>query len=92
MAAGNGESRENDARASLVDLLEKRLDRKLERIFRLLGLKYTSDDILVIYNGLKNNKPDFRLNALEFLDNLLEPNLKKILIPIIETAMVENHN
>ncbi len=86
---GNDESKENDARASLVDLLEKRLDRKLERIFRLLGLKYTSDDIFVIYNGLKNSKPDFRLNALEFLDNLLEPNLKKILIPIIETAMVE---
>lgn len=85
----NQASKEKNARLSLINLLEEKLDQNLERIFRLLGLKYSSDDIIVIYQGLKNSKPDFRLNALEFLDNLLEPNLKKVLIPIVETAMVE---
>ncbi|MBT8218382.1 MAG: hypothetical protein KJP00_01065 [Bacteroidia bacterium] len=77
------------ARAVLIRLLERRLDRNLERIFRLLGLKYTSEDIVTIYKGLQNKNRDLRLNAIEFLDNLLEPGLKKILIPIIETTMME---
>ncbi len=83
------EAKEKDGRDSLIDLLEKKLDRNLERIFRLLGLKYESEDIVTIYKGLKSNKPDFRVNAVEFLDNLLEPNLKKVLIPLVETAMIE---
>ena len=78
-----------DARNSLVTILEKRLDRNLERIFRLLGLKYSGDDILTIYKGLYSKKPDLRINGLEFLDNLLQPGLKKVLIPLVETSMLE---
>lgn len=78
-----------DARKSLVTLLERRLDNNLERIFRLLGLRYPADDIVAIFRSIQSTKPDMRLNALEYLDNLLEPNLKKILIPIIETTMLE---
>ncbi len=78
-----------DARKSLVNILEKRLDRNLERIFRLLGLKYSGDDIFVIYKGLHSKQPELRINALEFLDNLLQPGLKKVLIPLVETTMLE---
>jgi len=70
-------------------LLERRLDGNLERIFRLLGLKYPPDDILNIYQGLQSKKPDMRLNAVEFLDNLLETNLKRVLIPIVETVLLD---
>jgi AAA family ATP:ADP antiporter len=83
------EKEQLEARLGLSHLLEQRLDRNLERIFRLLGLNYPSEDILAIYESLRSEKPDLRLNALEFLDNLLEPNLKKVLIPLIETAMLE---
>lgn len=79
-----------DARKSLIALLERRLDGNLERIFRLLGLKYPPDDILIIYQSLQSKKPDKRINAIEFLDNLLEQNLKRVLIPIVETAMLDN--
>jgi AAA family ATP:ADP antiporter len=82
--------KEFDARQSLVDLLERRLDGNLERIFRLLGLKYPPDDILTIYQGLQSKKPDMRINAVEFLDNLLETNLKRVLVPIVETALLDN--
>ncbi|MBZ0241995.1 MAG: HEAT repeat domain-containing protein, partial [Bacteroidales bacterium] len=78
------------ARKSLIALLERRLDGNLERIFRLLGLKYPPDDILIIYQSLQSKKPDKRINAIEFLDNLLEQNLKRVLIPIVETAMLDN--
>ena len=79
-----------EARRGLTRLLEQRLDRSLERIFRLLGLKYPSEDIVAAYKSLRSQKEDLRINALEFLDNLLEPNLKKMLMPIVETATLES--
>jgi AAA family ATP:ADP antiporter len=82
--------KESEARKGLVDLLERRLDGNLERIFRLLGLKYPPDDILTIYQGLHSKTPDMRINAVEFLDNLLETNLKRVLVPIVETALLDN--
>ena len=61
-----------EARKSLIVLLEHRLDDNLERIFRLLGLKYPPGEIDTVYRNLKSDKPDLRVNAIEFLDNLLE--------------------
>ncbi len=80
---------QENARESLVKLLEARMDSSLERIFRLLGLKYPTEDIIPIYEGLQSNKPDLRANAVEFLENLLESSLKKILIPVLETALLD---
>ncbi|MEM1120200.1 MAG: hypothetical protein AAGJ18_07105, partial [Bacteroidota bacterium] len=77
------------ARWQLIKLVEKRMDKNLERIFLLLGLKYNPEDMVSIYRSIRGRKADVRINALEFLDNLLGINLKKIIIPIIETAMLE---
>ena len=79
-----------DARKSLIDLLERRLDGSLERIFRLLELRYPPEDILTVYKGIQSEKADLRMNAVEFLDNLLEARLKKVLIPILETAILNS--
>ena len=87
--AADRRDEQREARQSLINLLERRLDGNLERIFRLLGLKYPPDDIRNIYRSLQSNKPDLRSNAIEYLDNLLEPNLKRVLIPIVETAMLD---
>jgi AAA family ATP:ADP antiporter len=84
------DQKQSEARKRLVDLLERRLDGNLERIFRLLGLKYPPDDILSIFQGLQSKTPDLRVNAVEFLDNLLETNLKRVLIPIVETALLDH--
>ena len=89
-AAGSPAERQVDARQSLIVLLERRLDGNLERIFWLLGLRYPSEDMLSIYQGIQSKKPDMRINAVEFLDNLLESNLKRVLIPIVEAALLEN--
>jgi AAA family ATP:ADP antiporter len=78
-----------DARESLVGLLKKKLDNNLERIFRLLGLKYPPEDIFKIFQGLNSEQFDLSVNAIEFLDNLLEPNIKKVLVPLVETSMLE---
>ena len=83
------EQAQEKARANLVKLLEARMDGHLERIFRLLGLKYPTEDILPIFQGLQSNKPDLRINAVEFLENLLDSSLKKVLIPVLETALLD---
>ena len=77
------------ARELLVRVLEQRLDNNLKRIFRLLGLIYAPEDIENAYLGIKSKKPDVRINAIEFLDNLLDVNLKKVIIPIAESALVD---
>ena len=74
------------ARKNLIQLLEKRLDENLERIFKLLGLKYPPDEMDTVFKELKSDKSEMRANAIELLDNLLDANLKKVLIPIIEIA------
>ena len=76
-------------RKELIHLLEQKLDRNLERIFRLLGIKYAPQDVLSIYESIQSPQADLRINAIEFLDNLLEPSLKRILIPIAETTLLE---
>ncbi|RMG54969.1 MAG: hypothetical protein D6722_28410, partial [Bacteroidetes bacterium] len=77
------------ARQQLVQLLEERLDSNLERIFRLLGLHYPPEDIQEVYRGIQSPQHEQRVSALEYLDNLLAPLLKRVLIPIFETALLD---
>ena len=79
----------HEARRNLINLLERRLDGTLERIFRLLGLRYPAEDVIPVYEGLKHINLDIRMNSVEFLENMLEPTLKKTLVPIAETAALE---
>jgi AAA family ATP:ADP antiporter len=76
-------------RQALNSEIEKRLDGNLERIFRLLGLRYPSEDIYSVYKRLYSKQTDHRINAVDFLDNLLETDLKRIIIPIVETAIAD---
>ncbi len=79
-----------EARRQLEETIGKRLDRNLERIFRLLILLYPSDDIYSAYLGIqKTGAPEVQASALEFLDNLLEPGLKRMIVPILETVIRE---
>ncbi len=80
---------ERDARTSLLEILERRLDAGLERIFKLLGLRYAQKDINIAYEGLLSDKQEARTNAIEFLDNLLTGDLKRTLLPIIEESALD---
>jgi AAA family ATP:ADP antiporter len=77
-------------RKKLMVALEKKLDRRLGIIFKLLGLKYPPEDIDNAFSGVRSKKLDTRLNALEFLDNLLDGSVKRTVIPIVEAAFIEN--
>jgi AAA family ATP:ADP antiporter len=78
-----------EARNGLMLLLEQRLDRQLQRIFRFLGIKYPPNDVDPILNIILTGKEEQRIHAIEFLDNILDNQLKKELIPIAESVLVE---
>lgn len=80
---------EREARTSLLELLERRLDSGLERIFKLLGLRYRQKDVNIAYEGLLSEKEEAQTNAIEFLDNLLTGDLKRKLLPIIEDSALD---
>ncbi len=85
----NDEEHLRNARRNLLELLETRLDRNIERIFRLLDLRYSSNDFLTIYVNLRDGLPEQRSSALEFLENLLEPSLIRLILPVAELVVMD---
>lgn len=81
---------EQSARLRLIRALERKLDRLLETIFKLLGLKYPLDDIDSIYQVMRSKKKETRLDAVEFLDNLLDGPVKRSIMPIVESTLMDD--
>ncbi|MCK5329434.1 MAG: hypothetical protein KAR36_12590 [Candidatus Latescibacteria bacterium] len=77
------------AHCLLERAIQERLDKNLERIFRLLGLKYPPDDMYNAYRGIVSRPLKRKANAIEFLDNLLDHPLKRWIIPMIERPSTE---
>jgi AAA family ATP:ADP antiporter len=75
--AGNGFARR---------AVRERLDRQLEIIFRLLGIIYAQKDIYLAYAALKGRHSDKRIPAIEFLDGILEADIKSLILPLLEEA------
>jgi ATP/ADP translocase len=80
---------EDPSSTLLQKALEEKLDQNLERIFRLLALRYGPDDIYSAYQGFVSSRKDLRANAVEFMDNVLGKDLKKYLFPIVDQSTVE---
>lgn len=77
-----------EARNGLMNLLEHRIDRQLQRIFKLLGVKYPPEDIDPIWHNIVHGEEEQRINAIEFLDNILQAPLKRELIPVAESFLI----
>jgi ATP:ADP antiporter, AAA family len=82
-------SADGNSRALLVRSLHEHLDEYLEIIFRLLGLHYSQRDIYSAYRAMKEQKADARATAIEFLDSILQKDLKSILLPLLEERAAE---
>jgi AAA family ATP:ADP antiporter len=54
-----------------------------------LGLQYPQKDIYFAYNALKGNRTDRRTSAIEFLDNLLQKDVKATILPLLEESSTE---
>lgn len=64
--------------------LTESMQQELERIFRLLGLLYPHLDVHSAYLGLQSKSISVHDNALEFLDNVLKPQLREMLVPLLD--------
>src|SRR5204863_2231239 len=60
---------------------------ELERIFRLMKLMFPSLDLQNAYLGIRSTDPVLHANALEFLDNTLNPTLRARLVPLIDSEV-----
>jgi ATP/ADP translocase/HEAT repeat protein len=68
----------------LRSAIQERLARSLDRIFRLLSIVYPLKDIELIHANMKSAVATTRANAIEVLDNLLETEEKKRVLPLLE--------
>ena len=56
----------------------------LERIFQLIKLLYPHHDLHSVHFGIQSEIPEVRDNALEFLENILKPELRNLLVPTLD--------
>jgi ATP:ADP antiporter, AAA family len=64
--------------------LQKSIDNGLERIFRLLKMLYPDSDLESAFVGLQSRDKSEHDNAVEFLENVLKPGVRHLLIPLID--------
>jgi AAA family ATP:ADP antiporter len=65
--------------------LRHSMEHELERIFRLMALLFPQTGLHDAYVGLRSSNPGVRANALEFLDNVLTPGLRQLLVPLLDS-------
>jgi ATP/ADP translocase/HEAT repeat protein len=70
----------------LEDFVKLRLRRAERRILRLLELRYDRSEVELVLRNLP--VPSQRAFALEVLDNLMEPSLKEMVMPLFEELSV----
>lgn len=70
----------------LFEALDRRRETTLQRIFRLLGCLYPVRTIDAVYVNLSAPARIIRANAVEVLDNLLDKETKKLLLPLLDES------
>ena len=69
-------------RQSIRDAANSRVD----RIFRLLSLLHEPADVLSAFRGLKSPIKATRARGIDFLDNLVDGEVKRVVLPALEDA------
>jgi AAA family ATP:ADP antiporter len=78
------EPRVSRAASLLARTIEERLRQTMERLFRLLGLCYPPREIYSAYLAVSRGESEQFSHALEFLDNVLQRDLKRVLLPLLD--------
>jgi AAA family ATP:ADP antiporter len=68
--------------------LQKSIDKGLERIFRLLKMLHPDADLKSAFVGLHSPVKSEHDNALEFIENILKPGVRHLLLPLVDADMV----
>jgi ATP:ADP antiporter, AAA family len=73
-----------DSASLLAAALTEKHERALNRVFRLLGLVYSADDINAVRTALRSGDARLRSGAVEYLDNLLTGEPRRRVMMLIE--------
>jgi ATP:ADP antiporter, AAA family len=73
-----------DSGDTVVRALRESMNQEVERIFRLLRLMFPQYDFHSAYFGLRSENRTVHDNALEFLDNILKPQFRNLLVPLLD--------
>ncbi len=68
-----------------LEALRHSMEQELERIFRLMALLLPQTGLHDAYVGVRSGNPIVRANALEFLENVLQPELRNVLVPLLDS-------
>lgn len=63
------------------------MEQELERIFRLMALAHPIPGLHDAYVGVRSPNASVRANALEFLENVLTPDVRNVLLPLIDSQV-----
>ena len=72
---------------AVIQALRHSMEQELERIFRLMALLLPQAGLHDAYVGVRSSNPTVRANALEFLDNVLKPELRHVLVPLLDAQV-----
>lgn len=70
--------------ALLARILTEKRSRAVTRAYRLLGLLYPWRDVLAARWAIEQGSDQQRAGAIEYLDNVLSPALRQIVVPMLE--------
>jgi AAA family ATP:ADP antiporter len=71
----------------LAGPLSESMKQEVERIFRVLDALYPRDNFSSAYVGLQSKSRVVHDNALEFLDNVLKTQFRKMLVPLLDSKV-----
>jgi AAA family ATP:ADP antiporter len=84
LAPFRGKTDKTTACGLLSNTLDARLRATIQRLFYLLGLKYPPREIYAAYLAVDRGKTEEISTAIEFLDNVLDRELKRVLLPLFD--------
>ncbi|HEY2019458.1 MAG TPA: Npt1/Npt2 family nucleotide transporter [Bryobacteraceae bacterium] len=73
------------ATALLARTLEIRMQQSRERLFRLLGLRYSPNEIYNSYLAVESGKTERVTSAHDYLDSLLDRETKRLVMPLLDS-------
>jgi ATP:ADP antiporter, AAA family len=86
LAPFRGHKHRGTAAGLLERSLEERLQQTIERLFRLLGLRYPLEDMHAAYLAVHRRRREQFLAALDFLDTVLDRSLKRVVLPLLDSS------
>jgi AAA family ATP:ADP antiporter len=77
----------DDAGDPVVQQIRASMQQEAERVFRLLNILYPSHDMHSAYVGMTSEDPAIHDNAVEFLEAVLSPQLRELIVPLFDRGV-----